>query len=88
VEQEKRDKNHIGEIMIIPVRCFTCGKIISDVYKDYKKRYIQYKKTIDAGENPKETPKQILDELGIERYCCRRMILTHVDLVEESAPYE
>ncbi len=88
MEQGRRDKNHIGEIMIIPVRCFTCGKIISDVYKDYKKRYIQYKKTIDAGEKPKETPKQILDDLGIERYCCRRMILTHVDLIEESAPYE
>ncbi len=32
-------------------------------------------KTLDAGEKPKETPKQMLDELGIDRYCCRRMIL-------------
>jgi len=43
---------------------------------------------MDAGEEPKETPKQILDDLGIQRYCCRRMIITHVDLLSEAAPYE
>ena len=86
--QGLKDKNHIGDILIIPVRCFTCGKIIGDVYKDYKKRYLDYKKAIDAGEKPKEMPKDILDDLGVERYCCRRMILTHVDLIDESAPYE
>jgi DNA-directed RNA polymerase subunit N len=74
--------------VIIPVRCFTCGKIISDVYEDYKNRYKDYKKAIDSGEKPKETPKLILDDLGLERYCCRRMVLTHVDLIGESAPYE
>ena len=74
--------------MIIPVRCFTCGKVISDVYEDYVKRYEEYKKAIKAGEKPKETPKQILDNLGLDRYCCRRMVLTHVDLIGEAAPYE
>ena len=74
--------------MIIPVRCFTCGKVISDVYEDYQKRYTEYKKAIKAGEKPKETPKQILDDLGLDRYCCRRMVLTHVDLINEAAPYE
>ena len=74
--------------MIVPIRCFTCGKIIGDAYEKYIKRYDEYKKTIDAGEKPKETPKQILDDLGIERYCCRRMILSHVELIGESAPYE
>jgi len=86
----KKDRNHIGEEkkMIIPVRCFTCGKIIGDIYNDYKKRYDVYKKSLDEGEKPKETPKDILDDLGVDRYCCRRMILTHVDLIGESAPYE
>jgi len=74
--------------MIIPVRCFTCGKVISEVYEEYKKRYEEYKKAVDAGEKPKELPKQILDDLGVDRYCCRRMILTHVDLLSETAPYE
>ncbi len=74
--------------MIIPVRCFSCGKVIGDAYEEYKQRYIEYKKTVDSGENPKESPKKILDDLGVDRYCCRRMIITHVDLLEESAPYE
>ena len=86
--QEGRGRNHIGDIMIIPVRCFTCGKVIGDIYDSFVERYEAYKKAVDAGERPKETPKQILDDLGLDRYCCRRMILTHVDLIGEAAPYE
>jgi len=74
--------------MIIPVRCFTCGKVIGDIYEQFKQRYEEYKKTVDVGEKPKETPKEILDDLGLDRYCCRRMILSHVDLISEAAPYE
>ena len=85
----KRDKNHIGdEDLIIPIRCFTCGKVIGSLYEEFKKRYEEYKKAVEAGEKPKETPKEILDNLGLERYCCRRMILTHVDLIDEAAHYE
>ncbi|HDD57165.1 MAG: DNA-directed RNA polymerase subunit N [Thermoplasmata archaeon] len=74
--------------MIIPVRCFTCGKVIGSLYEDFNKRYQEYKRAVEAGEKPKETPKEILDDLGVERYCCRRMLLTHVDLLKEAAPYE
>jgi len=74
--------------VIIPVRCFTCGKVIGEAYEEYKKRYTIYKASIDSGEKPKETPKEILYDLGVDRYCCRRMIITHVDLVREAAPYE
>jgi len=88
VALEGKDRNHIGDIVIIPVRCFTCGKVIGEAYEEYKKRYSVYKASIDSGEKPKETPKEILDDLGVDRYCCRRMIITHVDLVGEAAPYE
>ena len=57
--------------MIIPVRCFTCGKVIGDKWEEFKKRVV-------AGENPAE----VLDSLGLTRYCCRRMLLSHVDLYE------
>jgi len=75
-------------LLIIPVRCFTCGKVISQVYEEYKQRFNEYQKSIENSEIPKETPKEILDDLGVERYCCRRMIISHVDLLEEAAPFE
>jgi DNA-directed RNA polymerase subunit N len=74
--------------VIIPVRCFTCGKVISQIYEEFKNRYEDYRRIIKTGEKPKETPKEILDDLGLDRYCCRRMIISHVDLIQESAPYE
>jgi DNA-directed RNA polymerase subunit N len=49
---------------------------------------MEYQRAIHNDETPKETPKEILDDLGIDRYCCRRMIISHVDLLEEAAPYE
>jgi DNA-directed RNA polymerase subunit N len=74
--------------VIIPVRCFTCGKVISQIYEEFKKRYEEYQKINKNGENPKITTKEILDDLGVDRYCCRRMIISHVDLIQESAPFE
>ena len=61
--------------MIIPVRCFTCGKVVGSASPEFKKR-------VDMGENP----QKVLDDLGIERYCCRRMIISHANLIEEISP--
>ena len=57
--------------MIIPVRCFSCGKPIAQLWETFKKR-------IAEGENP----KKVLDEIGLERYCCRSMFLGQTDLIE------
>lgn len=62
--------------MLIPVRCFTCGKVVASAWEEYKQRS-------DAGEDP----KAILDSLGLTRYCCRRMILSNVELIDEVMPY-
>ena len=58
--------------MQIPVRCMTCGAVIADQWQSFKKGIIEGK-----------SPKQVLDELGVDRYCCRRMFLTHLDLLNE-----
>jgi DNA-directed RNA polymerase subunit N len=61
--------------MMIPVRCFTCGKVVGGLYETYAKR-------VELGEDP----KQVLDDLGLTRYCCRRMLVAHADLVDEVIP--
>jgi DNA-directed RNA polymerase subunit N (RpoN/RPB10) len=58
-------------IMIIPVRCFSCGKPIGHLWEEYKKRK-------EEGENE----KQILDDLGLERFCCRSVFLGQADNLE------
>jgi len=62
---------------MIPIRCVTCGKVISTAWEDFKKRR-------EAGEDPQE----ILDDLGLKRYCCRRMLLTHKETVDDVKPYQ
>ena len=62
--------------MIIPIRCFSCGKVIASLYEEFKRR-------VDTGEPIKE----VMDSLNVERYCCRRMLLTHIDLIDEVMPY-
>ena len=74
--QEVKNKNLTGEIMIIPIRCFSCGAVIADKYEKFKER------------TKKENPKKVLDSLGIERYCCRRMILSQVDFIDEVIQFE
>jgi DNA-directed RNA polymerase subunit N len=62
---------------MIPVRCFTCGSVVSAAYEEYVKRR-------DAGEDP----KKILDDLGLTHYCCRRMLLTHKEIIDDLNPYQ
>ena len=58
--------------MIVPVRCFSCGKIVGDKWEPFVKR-------VQAGERPSD----VLDDLGLTRYCCRRMILSHVEIIDD-----
>jgi DNA-directed RNA polymerase subunit N len=61
---------------LIPVRCFSCGKVVSNVWEEYRERI----KT--------EHPGKVLDDLGIDSYCCRRMLLSHVEIVETLRRYQ
>jgi len=75
--------------MIIPVRCFTCGKILADKYVFYKNEVQKTKKTDEDtiinvnAKNIQQTPEgKALDKVGLKRYCCRRAMLTHIDLID------
>jgi len=63
--------------MIIPVRCFTCGKVLGHLYEDFKKR-------TEAGEDP----GKVMTSLGMNRYCCRQLFLGHVDLLREVSQFK
>ena len=63
--------------MIIPIRCFSCGKPIAHLYEQYTERV-----------NKGEERKKVLDELGLQRYCCRTMFLGHVDLIDTTAQFK
>jgi len=62
--------------MYFPIRCFTCGAVIADKYEEYAKR-------VKEGKNP----AKVLEELEIDRYCCRRMFLAHVEVMDKIVRY-
>jgi DNA-directed RNA polymerase subunit N len=59
--------------MMIPVRCFSCGQVVADRWEEFDMR---------VNKN-KEDPEKVLEELKVNRYCCRRMLISHVDLIDE-----
>lgn len=93
--------------MIIPIRCFTCGKVIADKYDYYIKESEKLKlesahTQAQGAKQQKETPEEkaakqeaydtrhfdtirtgkLLDSMGLIRYCCRRHMLSTVDMME------
>ena len=79
--------------MIIPVKCFTCGKVLADKYRYYKQEVI--KANINNSNNEfgvddiiyfttdntdKTINGRVLDDLKLKKICCRRHMLTHVDI--------
>jgi DNA-directed RNA polymerase I, II, and III subunit RPABC5 len=76
--------------MIIPIKCFTCGKVIADKYRYYleevRKRKLENNQPLDKvlyltdEFHEKTFEGEVLDEMGITKVCCRRHFLTHVDI--------
>jgi DNA-directed RNA polymerase I, II, and III subunit RPABC5 len=76
--------------MIIPIRCFTCGMVLADKYRFYLAE-VRKKKLADGlkvdrvvyltKDNMEKTAEgEVLDELRLFNMCCRRHMLTHVDI--------
>lgn len=76
--------------MIIPIKCFTCGYVLADKYRYYQdevrrmkiQKGIQLDKVVYlTKEHMDKTPEgEVLDQLGLNNVCCRRHMLTHVDI--------
>jgi len=63
--------------LIIPIRCFSCGKPVAHLWE-------KYKELINQG----KTRKQALDAVGLKRYCCRALFLSHLDLLDKVSKYK
>jgi len=77
--------------MIIPIKCFTCGEVLANKYRYYlaevrKKKLARGMEELEkvmylTKEFNEKTPEgEVLDELGLSKMCCRRHMLTHVDI--------
>jgi DNA-directed RNA polymerase subunit N (RpoN/RPB10) len=63
--------------MMIPVRCYTCNKVIGHLYEYYK---ILVEKNIKS--------EDIFNEIELKRYCCKRMFISHIDLIDKIINYK
>jgi len=77
--------------MIIPIKCFTCGKVLADKYEYFQEEVRNYKMKQGVDENKvvyltktntqKAPEGLVMDKLGLNKMCCRRHMLTHVDIM-------
>lgn len=76
--------------MIIPVKCFTCGCVLADKYRFFQdevrkkkiQKGLQVEKVIYLTKDTMDkTPEgEVLDQLKLVNVCCRRHMLTHIDI--------
>ncbi len=69
--------------MIIPIRCFTCNHVLADKWEYYKREIAALEKKEPSKMFDTVQTKEILDKLKLHKYCCRRVFLGHVDLIDE-----
>ena len=76
--------------MIIPIRCMNCGNVLADKWIYYQQRVKELRGNskmeplyMDGLSVPDTAEQKVLNELGLRRYCCRKHMLTHVDLIDK-----
>jgi len=80
--------------MIIPIRCYTCSKILADKWEYYESELLRRKLAMNTTEDPliininavdiqKTIAGEILDELGLIKICCRKVMLTSINIIDE-----
>lgn len=80
--------------MIIPVRCITCGKLLANKYEYYERELLRKKLGMKTDIDPlvininiqdvkKTIAGEIMDELGLNRICCRKIMLTSINIIND-----
>jgi DNA-directed RNA polymerase subunit N (RpoN/RPB10) len=82
----------VKERMIIPVVCMNCGFPLADKWRFYQKTVAEIRRqknlpaepiVIDGSSIPDTPEKRACDAIGITRYCCRKVMLTHRDIIDK-----
>ena len=82
-------KKRLNNKMIVPIRCFTCGRVMADIADFYESE----KEKLKENDNKEVVDKvfknfekihtgEILNKLGLNRYCCRRNLITNIDMMD------
>ena len=80
--------------MLIPIRCYTCGKLLADKWEYYERELLRKKLALNKDEDPlivnvnaaeikKTIAGEIMDEIGLIRICCRKVMLTSINIIDE-----
>jgi DNA-directed RNA polymerase subunit N (RpoN/RPB10) len=76
--------------MIIPIRCMNCGNVLADKWLYYQQKVKELTANapsqpiyMDGKTVPDTAERKVLESLGLHRYCCRKHMLTHVDLMDK-----
>jgi len=64
--------------MIIPIRCYSCGKPIAHLWAKF----------LEMTDNRKKNVKESMDVLGLRRYCCRSHFMGHIDLLSDVGQFK
>ena len=76
--------------MIIPIRCMNCGNVLADKWLFYQQKVKELRGSnkmspiyMDGKSVPDTEENKVLNALGLKKYCCRKHMLTHVDLIDK-----
>jgi DNA-directed RNA polymerase I, II, and III subunit RPABC5 len=76
--------------MIIPIRCVTCNNVLAGKYEAYLDMVKENRRAVGQKDSEmqyltattvKAPEGKALDDLGIKKMCCRRHMLSHVDML-------
>ena len=69
--------------MIIPIKCLSCGKVIANLWKTYTDVKEKY-----ASSTQEKLSEELLKAIKLKRICCKRMLLSHVEIIDELIKYK
>lgn len=63
--------------------CPTCGTLLADKQLDYEEKLKKICDNPKLSQEDKDKQKmELINSMGLERYCCKMKLMTYVDLIK------